>query len=126
MAYRRLSEIEGGQSTEKQPSANADRRVEKRKRQQKMRKNSRDGQRYEHQWNEHHSVQYAGGDDLAREAAEKIEPADDRHGHTHCANDRSLVSDESRIPEDCLHHSRPNNYQNSNSQIDHAVHYRVF
>ena len=49
-------------STEKQPSANAERRIENRKRQQKMRKNSRDGQRYEHQGNEHHSVQYASGD----------------------------------------------------------------
>src|SRR5229473_5485093 len=50
-------------STEKQPSANAERRVENHKKQQKMRKNPRDGQGYEHQGNEHHSVQYASGDD---------------------------------------------------------------
>ena len=64
-------------STEKQPSANAKRRVENRKRQQKMRKNSRDGHGYEHQGNEHHSVQYASGDDPSAtgETTEQIEPA---------------------------------------------------
>jgi putative ABC transport system substrate-binding protein len=50
-------------STEKQPSANAEGRVKNRKRQQKMRKNPHDGQGYEHQGNEHHSVQYTGGYD---------------------------------------------------------------
>src|ERR1700721_2852809 len=43
-------------STEKQPSANAERRVENRKRKQKMRKDSRDSQGYEDQGNDHHSV----------------------------------------------------------------------
>jgi len=72
-----------------------------------MRKNSRDGQGYEHQGSEHHSVQYASGDDpsAAREATEQIEPANDHHGHTHDADDCCLVSNERRIPEDGLHHS---------------------
>ena len=61
------------QWTEKQPSANAEHRVEHRKRQQKMRKNSSDGQGHEHKWNEHHPVQYARGDDAsaAGEASNK-------------------------------------------------------
>ena len=56
--------------TEKQPSANSEH--ENRKREQKMRKNSRDGQGNECQRNEHHSVQYARGDDpsAAGEATE--------------------------------------------------------
>ena len=69
-------------STEKQPRDDAERRVEKRKRQQKMRKNSRDGRGYEHQGNEHQSVQHAGGDEpsAAGGGAEQIEPADDQAG----------------------------------------------
>src|SRR5439155_23494144 len=102
-------------STEKQPGANGERRVENRERQQKMRKNSRDGQGYEHQGNEHHSVQYASGDDppAAGEATEQIEPANDHQGHTHYSDECRLVSNERRVPEDGLHHSVPNNYQGS-------------
>src|ERR1700756_4435157 len=107
-------------STEKQPSANAERRVENRKREQKMRKNSRDGQGHEHQGNEHQSVQYASGHDpsAAGEATEQIEPANDHHGHTHYADECGLVSNKRRIPEDGLHHSGPNKYQGSRPQID--------
>ena len=61
MAYRR-SKSSTVRSTEKQPSSNAEHWVENPKRQQKMWKNSRDSQRYEHQGNEHHSVQYTSGD----------------------------------------------------------------
>ena len=59
-------------STEKQPSANAERPVENlRKCEEKMRKNSRHGRGYEH-----HSVQYASGDDpsAAGEATKDREP----------------------------------------------------
>jgi hypothetical protein len=115
-------------STEKQPSANAERRVENSKREQKVRKNSRDDQGHEHQGNEHHSVQYAGGDNssAAGEATEQIKPANDHHGHTHYADESSLISDESRIPEDGLHNSGPKKYQGSDPQIDQAIHCRVF
>ena len=61
-------------STEKQPSANAERRVENRKREQKMRKNSNDGQGYEHQGYEHHSVQYASGDDPSAASNSELLP----------------------------------------------------
>ncbi len=38
----------------------------------------------------------------------------------------SLVSDESRIPEDGLYYTGPNNQQRSAHQIDQTVHCRVF
>jgi hypothetical protein len=50
-------------ASKKQPSAKGERWVESRNCQQNMRKNSRDGQGYEHQGNEHYSVEYASGDD---------------------------------------------------------------
>jgi hypothetical protein len=77
---------------------NQGRRVQNCKREQKVRKNPRDGQGYEHQGNEHHSVQYASGDDrsAAREATEQIEPANDHHGHAHYADGLSARSSKSR------------------------------
>ena len=79
-------------------------------------------------WNEHHSVQYARGDDAsaAGEATEQIEPANHHHGHTGYTDQCGLVSNESRVSEDGLHHSGPNKCQGPKSQIDQAVHCRVF
>ena len=85
-----------------------------------MRKNSRDGQGYEHQGNKHYPVQYASGDDpaSAREATKQIEPANDHHVHTDYPEECSLISNERGVPEDGLYHSGPNKYQGSDPQIN--------